>query len=350
MRTPPNLAAMSQSTMKALQLTRSSPTSPPVLSMATLPAPILKPGYAIVKIHYASIQPADKLNAKGLFPKTTFPRVPGRDYSGVVVDIADESAESKKKMRWIGKEVYGTGGSTLGFALDGPHAQFCLVPEEALAEKPGPLSLLQAATVGVPFVTALLCLRRARATKDDVVLVIGANGAAGSSAVQVARAMGCKRVLTASRRADDRPDVNLALGDPDSVLQAAIPALTDGHGVDVVVDTVGDLALMAAAVKQLALRGRYSWIAAPRGGASTEFSFDIFQAYRKEIEFVGCNSGNYVVTEAAEDLRVLKEWFDNGLLKAKDEEAFETVGIDNAIEKGYMKGPGGKQVVIAMAE
>jgi NADPH2:quinone reductase len=342
------LAAMSQSTMKALQLTRSSATSPPVLSLTTLPAPIAKPGYAVVKIHYSSIQPADKLNAKGLFPKTSFPRIPGRDYSGVVVDIADGSVDSEKKRRWIGKKVYGTGGSTLGFEIDGPHAQFCLVPEDALVEKPAPLSFLQAATVGVPFVTALLCLRRAKASKDDVVLVIGANGAAGSSAVQVAKAMGCKRVLTASRRAEDCPDVNLALGDPDAVFQAAIPALTDGRGVDVVVDTVGDLAIMAAAVEQLALRGRYSWIAAPRGGASTQFSFDIFQAYRKEIEFVGCNSGNWVVTDAAQDLRVLKEWFDNGALRSRDDEVFETVGIDNAIEKGYMKGPGGKQVVIAM--
>jgi NADPH2:quinone reductase len=340
---------MSQSTMKAFQLTRLSPTSPPVLSLTTLPTPIPKPGYALVKIYFSSIQPSDKLNVNGHFPKTTFPRIPGRDYSGIVIDIADDSANAKKKKRWIGKEVYGTSGSTLGFQLDGPHAQFCLVPEEALVEKPYHLSSLQAATVGVPFTTAMMCLRRARASGDDIVLVIGANGAAGSSTVQVAKAMGCKRVLTASRRVEDRPDVNLASGDYDTIFASTIPTLTKGRGVDIVVDTVGNIALMAAAVKQLAMRGRYAWISAPRGTASTEFSFDIFQAYRKEIEFVGCNTGNYAVTEVAGDMRMLKKWFDVGVLKAKDEGAFEKVGLDDAIEKGYRKEAGGNPVVIAMA-
>jgi NADPH2:quinone reductase len=330
--------------MKALQLTRPSATTPPVLSLTTLPTPILKPGYALVKIHFTSIQPSDKLNSKGSFPKTTFPRIPGRDYSGVVLDVASESGKS-----WIGKAVYGSSGSTLGFEIDGPHAEFCLVPEEALVEKPSTLSFLQAATVGVPFTAAYLSLRRARVTKDDVVLVIGANGAVGSSAVQIAKAMGCKRVLTATlREAGDTPDVDLTSGSAETALQSTIPALTDGQGVNVVIDTVGNIALMSAGIKHLARWGRYAWIASPRGGASTDLRFDIFQAYREEIELVGCNTGNYPVAEVAQDMRVLKDWFETGVLKTRDEGAFERVGLDDAVEKGYGGEPG-KLIVVALA-
>ena len=63
---------------------------------------------------------------------------------------------------------------------------------------------------------------------------------------------------------------------------------------------------------------------------------------------MGCNTGNYAVAEVAEDMRVLKKWFDSGVLKARDEKDFERVGLDDAIEKGYRKKVGGNQVVIAM--
>ncbi|KAL2006528.1 hypothetical protein VTN00DRAFT_9196 [Thermoascus crustaceus] len=339
-------------TMKALHLTRPSTTSPPTLSFTTLPTPTPKPGFLLIRIHYSSIQPSDRLNARGSFPKTAFPRIPGRDYAGVVVGTSSSSSSDKIK---IGTEVYGSSGSTLGFTLDGPHAEYCLIPETAVVEKPAPLTLRQAATVGVPFLTALLCLRRARACVDDVVLVLGANGAVGSATVQVARAMGCRSVITASRSRGEDADINLAGESPAGSLRAAdIPALlTDGNkkGIDVVVDTVGDIALMGAAMDQLAIRGRYAWIAAPRGpGAKTDFTFDIFQAYRREIVLVGCNTGNYTVEEIAEDLRVLKGWFESGELRARAEEEIEEVGLDEAVEEGYWREGNNKKgpVVIKM--
>ncbi|KAK9384481.1 chaperonin 10-like protein [Lipomyces mesembrius] len=167
------------------------PESPPTLSLETVPKPTFKLDHVLVKIHAASLQQSDKMNAKGLFAVTTYPRTPGRDFSGTIVDGPDEL---------IGEPVYGTGGSALGFTVDGVHAEYCLVPQEAVVRKPESLSYLQAASVGVPFTTALLCLQRARATENDVVLVLGATGAVGSATVQGANAIGCRRVITASRR------------------------------------------------------------------------------------------------------------------------------------------------------
>ncbi|OOF94509.1 hypothetical protein ASPCADRAFT_208179 [Aspergillus carbonarius ITEM 5010] len=326
--------------MEALQLTRSPSSADPTLTLATLPIPALKHGHALVKIHYSYIHPSDRLNAKGLFPSTVFPRIPGRDFSGVVVDIASDDDEAKS---WIGKEVYGSSGSALGFTTDGPHARYCLVPEEALVEKPSSLTLLQASTVGVPYTTALLCLRRAQTRKEDIVLVLGATGAVGLAAVQIAKAMGCRTVLTAARRAESHPDILL---DVEHSLQSRIPGLTKEHGVDVVIDAVGNIELMGAAIKQLAVDGRYAWIAAPRGTASKELTFDIFQAYRKAIQLVGCNTNLATMTKVMDDMRLLRQWFDEGLLRVQDEGAFNRVALEAAVEQGYLTA--GKRVVIEM--
>lgn len=332
--------SMGPDTMKALQLTRAAANTYPKLATAVLPTPSAKPGYALVQILYASIQPSDRMNAIGGFPYTTYPRVPGRDYSGVVVDIAEETKEAKL---WIGKSVYGTSGPTLGFTTDGTHAQYCLIPNGALVEKPALLSHPQAATVGVPFTTALLCLRRAQVSEKDVVLVLGSTGAVGSAAVQMAKAMGTKQVLTAARRQDSDPDIILAADDIASVLKDRVSSLTGGYGVDVVIDTVGDLALMTAAIEQLASNGRYAWIAAPRGNVDKTIGLDIFQAYRKGISLLGCNSIAPPIEEMAGHLQCLSSWIDQGLLKAQNETDFERVKLDDAIDGGY--GKTGKVVI-----
>ncbi|CAG8020463.1 unnamed protein product [Penicillium salamii] len=321
-------------TMKALQITGTKS-----LSINTLPIPILKSGQALVKVYYSCIHPSDRLNAQGLFPSTTLPRVPGRDYSGVVT-------ETNPTSNWIGKEVYGTSGSSLGFTSDGPHAQYICVPQDALVEKPSTLSMLQAATVGVPFTTGLICLRRASVSSTDSVLVIGSTGAVGTAAVQMARAMGCKRILTAARREEAKPDIVISGESAAETLALRIGEMTGGRGVDVVVDTVGDLALMGAAVEKLAQKGRYVWIAAPRGEASKNFSFDIFQAYRKELMLAGCNSVSPTVEDAAELLRFLGDWVENGSLCPQDETSFRKVNLEDCIEDGY--GKAGERVVIKM--
>jgi NADPH:quinone reductase-like Zn-dependent oxidoreductase len=263
-----------------------------------------------------------------------------------VVEISETDTENKSKF-WIGKQVYGTSGSSLGFTSDGSHAQYCLIPHEALVEKPSSLSALQAATVGVPFTTALICLQRSQVKSDDIVLVLGATGAVGSTAVQIARAMGCRRVLTAARRAQaTNLDILLSGENPAAELALHLAELTGGEGVDVVVDTVGDVALMDAAVESLARNGRYAWIAAPRGDVSKKVSFDIFQAYRKEITLVGCNSVSPTIGDVAGLLRSLGGWIEQGVLRAQDEGSFRTVRIENCVDEGY--GRAGEQVVIEM--
>jgi NADPH:quinone reductase-like Zn-dependent oxidoreductase len=320
--------------MAAIRIKRASSTSSTTLQLTTVPRPTPKADQVVVQIKASAMHPSDRLNARGGFDHTSFPRIPGRDFAGIIVDGPPDR---------IGEQVFGTSGTELGFSIDGPHAEYCSMPAELAVTKPRTLSFVQAAAVGVPFTTALLCLTRARVTSQDTVLVLGATGAVGSAAVQVARALGCRRVITAARRG--APDIDLTV-DPQL---KTVPALTDGKGPQVIIDTIGSLELLQAGFDVLAKRGRYAFIAAPRGpGASTIFGLDVFRAYRREIELIGCNSAVMSTAEVNAALAVLKDWFDKGKLVGRPEEEYETVSLLQA--KQLYQQPGPKPVVITMGQ
>jgi NADPH:quinone reductase len=320
---------MTQPLMQALHLTASN-ESKPCLALTTLPKPSLPPSTVLVKILAAGINPSDVLNSNGGFHHTAFPRIPGRDYAGIVIDGPVE---------FVGQEVYGTSGSSLGFSVDGTHAEYCVIPSESITLKPSNLSFAQAASVGVPFTTAALVLRRALLQPTDVVLVLGASGAVGSAACQLARNRGC-RVLTAARR--DTADVNLVT-DPEL---KAVKSLTDGKGADVVVDTIGSPVLMNNALLCLAPRGRLAYIAAPRKG-STDFTFDMKHVYREEKILIGCNSVLAELHETATDLETMTAGFENGSLQVPKETDLEKIRIEDAVDVYKMMGNWqGKKFVI----
>src|ERR1700723_2266248 len=135
---------------------------------------------AIVRVMAASINPSDVKNVAGRMSQTTLPRIPGRDYSGVVIDGPEE---------WINQEVWGTGGD-VGFTRDGSHAEYIQVPVASLVRKPETLSFDQAACVGVTFVTAWCALDYAKLSKGETLAVFGANGGVGGAAIQIAKRIG----------------------------------------------------------------------------------------------------------------------------------------------------------------
>lgn len=192
-----------------------------------------------------------------------------------------------------------------------------------MALKPKDLSFVQAATVGVPFTTASLVLRRAGAEEGETVLVLGANGAVGSAVVQLAKMKGCK-VLSATR--NDAGDVNTA-SDPE--LEAVVK-LTAGKGVDVVVDTVGSPALTRAAVGRLSRGGRLAFIAAPRTGA-TELGIEMTSFYRLEKTLVGCNTLLYSVEEFAGLLAELTAGFESGALRAANDDEYTKIKLEDGL-------------------
>lgn len=316
--------------MNALRIVRKDPQSPPELGTIYCSKPPLTADHVLVQIKASVINASDVLNASGGFPHTTFPRIPGRDFSGIVVEGPSDL---------VGKEVFGTSGSNLGFSEDGVHAEYCLVPRKGLATKPHNLSWAQAASVGVPFTTAEIALERVRLEVGETLLILGASGGVGSAAVQLAKEKGCK-VISATRHDDS--DINIV---KDSKLEKTL-SLTAGKGPDVVFDTTGSFDLMKTALAVLAKRGRLVFISAPRTG-TTELALDIKELYRKEHSLVGCNSLNYTIEEMAEAMESMSEKFQSGSLIAPKEESLTKIGINEAVEAyRSMKNHSSKKYVI----
>lgn len=313
--------------MKAVQLTQADTGVPPVLSIINTTIPTPTPEHLLVKVHASAIQPSDLLNSRGGFPYTTFPRTPGRDFAGTIA-FGPRS----------GEEVYGTSGFTHAFTIDGFHAEFCLVREDAIAPKPSNISFLQAACIGVPFTTAALTLRRAAVKSSDTVVVIGARGSVGFAVVQLARKRGCL-VITVGR--DDKADICTAR-DPEL---KALSTLTQGRGIDVVIDTVGVPSLIQAAIGKLAYAGRMAFIAAP---GDSKLVIDLKSFYRQEKSLVGCNSLSYSVQEMAKEMAAMTTEFEKGTLVPPDEKKWTKVGLDQAAEAYAKAGHegAGKYVIV----
>jgi NADPH2:quinone reductase len=304
--------------MKALQLVRASAASLPTLSLVIVPVPSLKPNHLLVRIHASPIHPSDVMNASGNFPYTSFPRIPGRDFAGIAVD-------GPPSHPFLGMEVFGSSGYTYAFSQDGFHAEYALVHKDSLALKPKNLKSAKAATLGVPFTTAGLALRRADARRGDFVLVIGAHGAVGSAVTQLARAKGC-RVITVSRF--DPRDISI-LKDPELF---GVTALTENRGVDVVIDTTGLPELLRAAMGRLAPGGRAVFMTAPKNGACTEFSFEMRDFYREEKSLIGVNSLRYSANTMAKELIAMVPLFESDEVKVKADDVWEEVKLDDAVQ------------------
>ncbi|WP_455825790.1 quinone oxidoreductase family protein [Pseudomonas graminis] len=286
--------------MKALQFSATGDLA--ALRFVDVATPVPAADEVLVQIKAAGLNPSDVKNVLGRFPYTTLPRIPGRDFAGVVV---------QGPPALVGQEVWGT-GRDLGFFADGSHAQYLTVSANGVAHKPTHLSFAQAASLGVPYTTAWDALERSGVGKGTRLLVVGANGAVGSAALALAKIRGAQ-VLAAVRKADQIEVLQaqgfeaIALGAPET-LGVQVNAVFKG-GADVIFDTTGFW--LPAAVAGLAPFGRVAIIAAPLDG---HVQLPALALYRKGGSVVGINSLLYNCEQCAGMLEQFGRFFDEGLL------------------------------------
>jgi NADPH:quinone reductase-like Zn-dependent oxidoreductase len=286
--------------MKALQFSRTGDLA--ALQYVELPMPVPAQDEVLIQVNAAGLNPSDVKNVLGRFPYTTLPRVPGRDFAGVVIEGPQDL---------LGQEVWGTGKEP-GFFRDGSHAQFLTLPAQGVARKPKALSFSQAASLGVPYTTAWDGLQRSLVTADTRLLVIGANGAVGSAAVALGKILGAQ-VLGAVRRPEQLKalqdqGVDAILLDKPEELGRQVNAFYKG-GADVIFDTTGFW--LPAAIAALATFGRIAIIAAPVDG---HVQLPALALYRKGGSVVGINSLLYDCATCATMLDQFGRFFDEGSL------------------------------------
>jgi NADPH:quinone reductase-like Zn-dependent oxidoreductase len=258
----------------------------------------------LVEVKAAAVNPSDVKAATGLMPYAVFPRTPGRDYAGLVIDGPREL---------IGREVFGSSGD-LGIRRDGTHATHLAVEADAVVEKPAMISWEEAAGIGVPFVTAMEGFRRAGIPKPrETVLVMGVNGKVGQAAVQIASWHGARVIGVARKMEPYEGHANSSVDVIDASstdVAARVRELSGGHGADIVFNTVGD-PYFQAAHQSLALRGRQILIAA----VERIVQFNILEFYRGQHTYVGVDTLALSSSATGAVLRELEPGFASGHLK-----------------------------------
>lgn len=289
----------------ALRVSQKSPDLDNLLIDAVeVDVPRPGPGQVLVEIVAAGVNPSDVKASLGHMPHAIWPRTPGRDFGGIV-------REGPSQM--IGMEIWG-GGGELGISQDGSHGKWMVLDQKAVRAKPKNFSMEEAGSVGVPFITAYEGLREAGGVQPtDVVLVCGGNGKVGQAVIQFATMAGA-RVFAVEYNA--QPLMGHANGSVTMLNSAAddvaavVRDMTDGHGADIVFNTVGS-PYFEIANKAMAKQARQVFIST----FDRAVPFDIFNFFRGRHKYIGVDTLALSSVDGARIFDKLKLKFEEGLLK-----------------------------------
>jgi NADPH2:quinone reductase len=191
----------------------------------------------VVAVRAVGVNPVDTYVRAGRYGQKTFPYTPGADAAGLIEAVGDGVRRFKP-----GDRVY-TAGS-----LTGTYAQKALASASQIHPLPDAVNFAQGAALGVPYATAWRALHhRARARPGETVLIHGASGGVGTAAVQIARAHGMLVIGTAGTdRGRDlvaEQGAHHVLDHRSGAYLDELMKLTDGRGVDVVIEMLANVNL-----------------------------------------------------------------------------------------------------------
>ena len=202
---------------------------PEVMQYGEVPDPVAGPGQVLVDVHAASVNGADwKVRAGSYAPITTFPYIPGRDFSGVVSALGAGVSDLK-----VGDPVFGVVEVT-GEAC---YAEKVAIKSAIVAKKPDSLTHVEAASLALIGLTALVSIEDTLQLKSgETILIQGGAGGVAGFAVQVAKHIGARVITTASAA---NHDYLRKLG-ADQIIDYTKQDVTQVvSGCDAVFDTVG---------------------------------------------------------------------------------------------------------------
>uniref|UniRef100_UPI003FA46447 NADPH:quinone oxidoreductase family protein n=1 Tax=Cupriavidus necator TaxID=106590 RepID=UPI003FA46447 len=292
----------------------------------------------LVQVQAAGLNFADTLTLAGSYQeKQSFPFIPGAELCGTVMACGFKV------------ERFKPGERVMGQVAAGAYAEYAVLHPDRAARVPPIMPADLAAGFYIPYGTALCALReRGRLKSGETALILGAAGAVGQAAVQVARALGASVVAATGgshhRDAAMKAGAHHHVTYDDGDLRDAVMQATEGRGVDVVLDTVGGMASLAA-LRTLRFEGRLVVIGFT-GGRAAEYRGNHILV--KNIDIVGCYWGPYQQrrpeeTQAA--FATLADWHARGLLKPH---VAAHVGLDEvgaALERLQARCYAGKVIV-----
>jgi NADPH2:quinone reductase len=247
--------------------------------------PVPGPGQVCIDVAAAGINFPDVLSIAGKYQvKTPTPFIPGNEAAGIVAAVGD------------GVTQYAVGDKVIINCTGGAFAEKCVADISTTAPLPDGLSFEQGAGFSVTYGTSAHALRQSANLKPgETVLVLGAAGGVGITAVEIAKAMGARVIAAAS--SDAKLEFARSAGADETInysttpLKDTVKELTDGKGADVVYDPVGG-ELADQAFRATAWHGRYLVI----GFASGDIpKFPANIALLKEASIIGVWWGTWAL-------------------------------------------------------
>ena len=259
-------------------------------------------GEALIKIRYASLNPADRLLIEGNYPGAgDLPLTVGRDGSGTVEKVAEGSRFK------VGDEVIVL-RSEIGITRQGTLAEFVAAPESVVAHLPKGWSLKEGAAAPLVYLTAWKALViQGGLRKGQSVLVTGASGGVGIASIQLAKALGAKVVALSrseakrSRLMELGADVVLDDGAPD--LPDKVRAALDGKGPDLIIENLGGTRLDQHI--GLANLNAHIMVIGLLAGRMSEINMG--QVLFQQVRIEGVHVGKLVPTQAQDGWRRIVE-------------------------------------------
>jgi len=285
-----------------------NPTGVDALQWKALPTPAPKAGEVLIEIKAASLNFPDLLIVQNKYQmKPPVPFVPGSEYAGIVAAVGDGVTNLK-----VGQSVACLSG-TGGFATH------TIAPAALCMPLPPGFPHVDAAAFIMIYATSWHALvDRAQLKAGETVLVLGAAGGVGTSAIQIAKAMGARVIAAAS--SDEKCELCKSIGADATInygsqdLREAVKELTGGKGPDVVYDPVGG-DLTEPAFRTIAWRGRYLVIGFAAGPIP---SLPLNLPLLKGASIVGVFWGSFAKHEPKANAAMLAElarWYGEGRIK-----------------------------------
>jgi NADPH2:quinone reductase len=261
--------------MRAIEIKQPGP--PDVLQLCERPLPQLKAGEVLIKVHAAGVNRPDVLQRLGHYPVPPGASdLPGLEVAGEIIDGDLANSPFKK------------GDLVCALVQGGGYAEFCAAPLAQCLPVPSGLTALEAASLPETFFTVWSnVFDRAGLSGNETLLVQGGSSGIGVTAIQMAVALGHRVFATAG--SDDKCRACEALGAERAInyrsedFAKVVKELTDGKGVDVILDMVaGDY--VAREIDCLADDGRIALIALLGGAKAT---VDLGQVLRRRLSISG---------------------------------------------------------------
>jgi NADPH2:quinone reductase len=316
-----------------------NPVGVDALNWKEIATPQPKAGEVLIEIKAASLNFPDLLIVQNKYQtKPALPFVPGSEYAGVVQAVGDGVTHLK-----VGQHVACLSG-TGGF---GTHT---VAPAALCMPLPAGFPFVDAAAFIMIYATSYHALvDRAQLKAGETVLVLGAAGGVGTSAIQIAKACGARVIAAAST--DEKCALCKSIGADATInynsedLREAVKTLTDGIGPNVIYDPVGG-DYTEPAFRSIGWRGRYLVIGFAAGPIP---ALPLNLPLLKGASIVGVFWGSFAKHEPKANAAMLLElaqWYSQGKIKPVIDRTMPMAELKAAFTHMGSRGVMGKLVMV----